>query len=56
MIFLKPSVLEVFCSMLALWRLGCYAVTACNKRNPSKIKIIEIYLKIIEVIFICLKL
>ena len=50
MIFLKPSVVEVFCSMLALWRLGRYAVTACYKRYPSKIKhkikIIEIYLKI----------
>ena len=49
MIFLKPSVLEVICSMLALWRLGRYAVTACYKRYPSKIKyeikIIEIYLK-----------
>ena len=49
MIFLKPSVLVVFCSMLALWRLGRYAVTACYKRYPSeityKIKIIEIYLK-----------
>ena len=48
-IFLKPSVLEVFCSMLALWRLGRYAVTACYKRYPSKIyykiKINEIYLK-----------
>ena len=49
MIFLKPSVLEVFCSMLALLRLGRYAVTACYKRYSSKIKykikIIEIYLK-----------
>ena len=49
MIFLKPSESEVFCSMLALWRLGRYAVTACYKRYPSKIKykikIIEIYLK-----------
>ena len=46
--FLKPSVLEVFCSMLALWRLGRYAAAACYKRYPSKIKykikIIEIYL------------
>ena len=45
--FLKPSVLEVFCSMLTFWRLGRYA--ACYKRYPSKIKykikIIEIYLK-----------
>ena len=35
--------------MLALWRLGRCAVTACNKRYPSKIKykikVIEIYLK-----------
>ena len=33
--------------MLALWRLERYAVTACYKRYPSKIKIkvIEIYLK-----------
>ena len=46
---LKPNVLEVFCSMLAFWRLGRYVVTACYKRYPSKIvyqiKIIEIYLK-----------
>ena len=39
MIFGKPSVLEVFCSMLALWRLGRYAVTACYKRYPSKFNI-----------------
>ena len=59
MIFLKPNVLEVLCSMLALWRLGRSAATACYKPYPSKIKykikIIEIYLKI-EIIFICLKL
>ena len=49
MIFLKPSVLEVFCSVLALWQLGRYAVTASYKCYPSKIeykiKIMEIYLK-----------
>ena len=49
MTVLKPSVLEVFCRMLALWRLGRYAVTACYKRYPPKnkykIKVIEIYLK-----------
>ena len=38
MIFLMPSVLEVFCSILALWQMGRYAVTACYKRYPSKIK------------------
>ena len=49
MIVLKPSVLEVFCRMLSLWRLGRYALTACYKRYPPKnkykIKVIEIYLK-----------
>ena len=35
---LEPIVLEVFCSMLALWRLGQKAVTACYKRYRSKFK------------------
>ena len=47
--YLKPSDLEVFCSTLALWRLGLYSVTACYKRFPSKIKykikIIEMHLQ-----------
>ena len=38
-IFLKPSVLEVFFSMLALWRLESYAVTACYKRYSSELNI-----------------
>ena len=47
--FLKAQCFRTICSMLALWRLGRNAETACYKRYPSKIKykikIIEIHLK-----------
>ena len=35
-VFLKAIILQVFCSMLAIWRRGRYPLTACYIRYPYK--------------------